>query len=641
MNHKLVLSYKANGIETFDSVILELDLFSQIPSMSEIDYSKCKRVYEDGKYSIKVCLAASELEVSSDDIKNVEVFVNGNMVGNAYLEANEDFLEGTVSYRDSIFEKPFLLLYDFIKISIKVICFGHSIDLEFHTDYLLCLSTNQPDVENINNIVKELSLYNNPQIGEWIFSEVQKEAKMTGLMRGDWLPYAYRSLSSFVQMLEDIASCYKENYNYLKSMGKHTIESEYILKSYDKVNKVTFTSFQWIMHNADYLSKTTGKNGIAYNRDYYLPIKIKAEIKNKSWDTYENRCIVGFLYTVLSKSMGVTKEFSDSLKIEDIKLARVLNTARPQYVAPIITLKRCQIKLNKDLLSRLNHINATLQFLYMQYTQFLGIEGSYLNRVPQKLKTFQEVKPYTQIFERILIWFNYGEYDLAKEKLLLQVKTLDKLFEYFCLFRLLSIFQNHGYILTHSNNHLYQVNNVYDIDMEVANTYILQKDEMTLTLYYQPVISSLNFYNGLALYRTTVEKRNGKKESYFTPDFVLKFAYGDMEEYVLLDAKFSNRTSIQSLHLDDLIYKYGNQIAVNAQLKTPVMVWALQGRTDESYDTYRMHNSSLAQIYKPIPSYGIAKFNTLNKPDRYFWKELLQDVSILSKAELQHNNIAI
>ena len=177
--------------------------------------------------------------------------------------------------------------------------------------------------------------------------------------------------------------------------------------------------------------------------------------------------------------------------------------------------------------------------------------------------------------------------------------------------------------------------------MEVANTYILQKDEMTLTLYYQPVISSLNFYNGLALYRTTVEKRNGKKESYFTPDFVLKFAYGDMEEYVLLDAKFSNRTSIQSLHLDNLIYKYGNQIAVNAQLKTPVMVWALQGRTDESYDTYRMHNSSLAQIYKPIPSYGIAKFNTLNKPDRYFWKELLQDVSILSKAEIRHSKIAV
>lgn len=55
------------------------------------------------------------------------------------------------------------------------------------------------------------------------------------------------------------------------------------------------------------------------------------------------------------------------------------------------------------------------------------------------------IKDYAQVFEIIVRWFRYGEYSLEKERLILQVKTLDKLFEYYCLLRLLKLLADNGY----------------------------------------------------------------------------------------------------------------------------------------------------------------------------------------------------
>lgn len=610
---------------------LELPLHSYAPNIYSMDYSKCERVIEDGSYRMDVTLDSTGF---SDTAYQTEIYVNGSLSGCSSLKKVGNTLAGSVFFIDlrgeynQHYGKPFLLLYDFVIISIKITDQDDN-PVEFYTDFMLCLSTHQSDVENINNILNDLSKFNDSQIGEWLFNGVNKGTSV-GLMEGEWHSYTYKSLNSYIQLIEDIVLCYKDNFAYFQSMGTHTLATEFMLLPYDKINKITRNSFNWILQNSEQLTEVFERTGMQYNNKYYVPAKIKTEIKHKSSDTYENRVIVSFLYTTLTSADYIYKSFNCNFLIEETRLNAVLAQVPAKYCAPIITIKSCQVSFNKILLARLDNLLKTMRDLYFKYSLLFNLRDcEFMKKIPRKSKVFQEVRPYTQVFERIMRWFQYGEFSLAKDNLILQIKTLDKLFEYFCLFKLLSIFSDNGFTLANQINPVGNFEYVsddklYHNDRDIANTFVLQKHDVKATLYYQPVISSKRFENGLKLYRTRHMQR------YFTPDFVIKFENNDSEEYVILDAKFSNRTNIINKYLPDVMLKYANEIAVNADIKTPVMVWILQGRTDDSYDVYRFHNSPLAKLYKQSISFGIIKFSTLNKTEQNFWNVLSENVSVLS-----------
>lgn len=112
----------------------------------------------------------------------------------------------------------------------------------------------------------------------------------------------------------------------------------------------------------------------------------------------------------------------------------------------------------------------------------------------------------------------------------------------------------------------------YQNEKDVANTYLLSNGEVTATLYYQPVISAVQFENDLTLFRTT--KPPAGNPDYYTPDFVLKFTSSeDDEEYAIFDAKFSSRANIKKHSLPEVIRKYSCEISAASRSSAPKMVW--------------------------------------------------------------------
>lgn len=106
------------------------------------------------------------------------------------------------------------------------------------------------------------------------------------------------------------------------------------------------------------------------------------------------------------------------------------------------------------------------------------------------------------------------------------------------------------------------------VTKDVANTYLLSNGEVTATLYYQPVISAVQFENDLTLFKTT--KPPAGNPDYYTPDFVLKFASSeDDEEYAIFDAKFSSRANIKKHSLPEVIRKYSCEISVASRSSAP------------------------------------------------------------------------
>ena len=608
---------------------VELNLTDYLTDMSSVDFSKCTAVFEDGSYGIHFMCD----QHTQTNIELVEVCVNGEIIGNIVLNKEVDIVEGYTRYREGIFaEQPFLLHYDLVTLSF-ILSFVDGSSKEYFSDFLLCVSKNQEDATNIQKMLQELIAFDDSQVGEWIFSDTERGAS-NSLYEGKWNKRSYKSLSSYIQLLENVISCYKSSYTYFKMQGKHTIKRSKILVSYENVKTVSRDSVNWIMQNTDQLASVPYSSGIQYQGKNYLPYRIRTDSNRKSWDVYENRVVVGFLHTALLNAKQIYAEFDRDIVNEERIISRIHGSFPKEYRAPIITIKSLQVSFCRILLGKLSRSIDVLQGIYKQYVALFDVSPSLLTTFPKKTSTFCEIKPYVQVFEIIVHWFQYGEYSLEKERLILQVKTLDKLFEYYCLLRLLKLLADNGYkkadiekpVFKHSYT---SADGYYQNEKDIANTYMLSCNDVAVTLYYQPVISAVRFENNLTLYRTT--KPPYYKPDYYTPDFVLKFSSSEHnEEYVIFDAKFSSRANIKSHSLPEVIRKYSREFGVAADSRAPKMVWILQGRVNSSENAiWRYHNSPLASMYRPITSYGIVSINTAVEINQRLWNEIKNNVSII------------
>ncbi len=607
----------------------EFNLSDCLMDMSSIDLSKCAVVFEDGSYEIYFACD----QYNKIDIESVTVCVNGEQVGSIILDADTAIIEGFIKYRDDIFAKqPFLLHYDLVAVSF-ILLFVDGSSKEYFTDFLLCVSKSQEDVTNIQSMIQELIAFDDSQIGEWIFSNTEQNVS-NSLYQGKWNKHAYKSLNSYIQLLEQVIVCYKNNYAYFKIQGKHTIKQSSVLVPYEKVKKVSRDSFNWIVQNTDQLASISYTSGIQYQGKSYLPYHIKTDMSKKSWNVYENRVVMGFLHAVLLNAKQIFAEFDGDILNEERIISRIHGSFPKEYCAPIITIKSLQVSFCRILLGKLNHSIGTLQSLYKQYETLFDVPILVLTVLPRKTSTFCEIKPYTQVFEIIVHWFQYGEYSLEKERLILQVKTLDKLFEYYCLLRLLKLLADNGYQKANVKEPIFKynytsANKYYQNEKDVANTYLLSNNGVVVTLYYQPVISAVQFENDLTLYRTT--KPSSGKPNYYKPDFVLKFSSDEHnEEYVIFDAKFSSRMNIKNYSLPEVIRKYSCELCAAADSYAPKMVWILQGRVNSSENLiWRYHNSPLVSTCRPITSFGIVSVNTVVEIRQQLWDEIRNNISLL------------
>lgn len=608
---------------------LDINLSEQVVDISSVNFTKCNVIFEDGSYEIYF----SCNEYMKKELELIEVCVNGKKVGTVDLNNGNDFIVGDVVYSKSILAKqPFLLHYDLVILSFRLLFYDGS-SREYFSDFLLCVSKNQDDTLNIQKMLQELIAFDDPQIEEWLFCDNKSDTSIS-LREGKWNKHAYKSLSSYIQLLERVISCYKSNYSYFKMQGKHTLKRSQVMVSYGNVKLISRNSFQWIMQNADQLSEVPYSGGIQYQGKTYLPYYMQTEINKKSWDVYENRVIVGFLYTVLLNAKRIYVEFDKDVLDEERIISIMQGGFLNEYRAPIITIKSLQVSFCRTLLDKLNKSIKILQSLYNRYILIFDIVPSVLDSFPRKTSTFCEVKPYVQVYEVIVQWFRYGEYTLEKEKLILQVKTLDKVFEYYCLLQLLKVLSDNGYhkadVRKPTYKYKYQLADaLYQSEKDVANTYLLCNNDIMVTLYYQPVISSIGFENNLTLYRTTKPPRG--IPDYYTPDFVMKFSSAEhKEEYIIFDSKFSSRINIKRYHMDEVIKKYSTELGVAANMRAPKMVWILQGRINSNENViWRYHNSPLASLYQPITSYGIVYVNTTVGISQKLWAEIKKNISFL------------
>ncbi|MDR2484552.1 MAG: DUF2357 domain-containing protein [Treponema sp.] len=588
---------------------------------------------EEGVYICRVLLSGMAYRLVS-----AELFLNNEPIGCSLRVPYMQDKQGEETAIDILFKndfeskeegQPFLLQYDLVRLSLCIQYDGGSFGtqyLYYSSDYLPCLSKYSDNVENKEAILKALFEFDDDRISDLMFPAKPNQTGPGTFLQGGWQKNSYKSLGSYIQMIEAVCLCYERNYPSFKNNVKHTIAKQSSMQSYRNIRNITANSLQWLFQNSEQLVKVQGTTAIQFNNKYYLPYRMHIEKSIKSFDIYENQAVLGFLQLVYNHARYIETQLKNDIEAEDKLVDKLQRMEHGGMRMSVIPVKRIQIQNSRSQLQVLQSLILTIERQYPKYQEILRCFEKQLAGIPQKTKVFQEVQPYRHIFEQIMEWYRFGEFNLLKENLIFNIKTMDTLFEYYCLYKLLLMLQDAGFTEpvpgeAPSTYHTYKPA-VYPYHCDIANTYRFQKKDIRITLYYQPVIRADDFENRITLYRTT------SFQDCYTPDFMFKIEDPlNAACYVIMDAKYSTGETIRKYYMDKTILKYSCQVSGMEQ--HPVkLVWLLQGRTDytmrnstENTPIEKYHNSPLADKYKPDISYAVIPVNNKTDMSR-LWHEI-------------------
>lgn len=483
------------------------------------------------------------------------------LVGNAVLiEQNS-----TSTYQ------PFLLHYDATKLQIEIVL-DDGQRIYMHSNYFLCTCSSENN-RNISRILEELSALNDSQILDLMFMqniyEESFEQSSDNLLTEH---RSYKSLVSYIELIEHIIECYQKQHSIFMNSAKHVLVKGYELQNFESVRSITHKNYQWLMHHPEVLAKIdNAPYGIDINGQKYLPSRMQGEVTKKNYDTPENRAVIGFIRTVMSSADKVLSQYCSILDEQQHFVGNVPENAEESSQAPIMALKGIQIRIFRKHIDTLRSLIASLNRIYLSYAKIFGIRDAVLQKRSLKSKVFREIKPYAAVLSCIRTYLFYGEFNASKDFLLFKVNRLDKLFEYYCLYRIISMLLQNGFVASSDRipiNFKYRKTAKFiSSDDQVANTYYFERGKQRITLYYQPIISSNRFENGIRAFRTTLSSSNRLSQySFFTPDFILKVSSGDNklwdDDYIIFDSKFSDANNVKRHYIEDLKNKYADEVAI-------------------------------------------------------------------------------
>lgn len=513
-------------------------------------------------------------------ITSISIELNQQRIGYCEIESL-----GSGNYKaKAVFEQrggvdssqPFLLQYDLLVVTF-ILTFEDGYTLPLYAQPLLCASQNSNDAENINQILFELTNLENNRLLDIMFKQGQFTARSSN--KDTWRNFeenrSYQSLSEYSFLIEQIIKCYTRNFSYFKTQAKHSLTKTQKVVPFNQVKTVSGNNFNWLTQHLEELTLVDKSMAVIHYQDKgYQPLHMQTEGVQKSYSTYENMVVIGFLHLVLHNANKIASEYQAFITQQREQLNQGTQLSHGAYQAPIITMKLIQLEHCEQ---ELNHLYSSLNQLtnlYVNYQQILKLPPTFLKTFPRKSKIFQELKPYADVFMNIWHFFQFGSFHLDKDRMLFEVTTLDRLFEYYCLYRLLEMLVIQGFKPVPNGNSIFEYGILKSTMIKhsendaVANTYILRRGSQQVVLYYQPVIYSKCFENGIRAYRTTQSAFGSSRlyGDFYTPDFIMRFRNSDDErgqdEYVIFDAKFAQTNTILQYYINELTRKYAFETAI-------------------------------------------------------------------------------
>ncbi len=310
------------------------------------------------------------------------------------------------------------------------------------------------------------------------------------------------------------------------------------IKATQAVN-LTEHSVHWALTHLDTLLPVSAPTAgsIAVGGRFYELDEIETYALTEETNVYENQVIAGYLENIAARLSEVERFCFGQLQALESEgfIAQV-----PSGYGSIFDIKR---KVGRKRFGKLLTECAALQRVCADQSAFWRLHlpvTRTVREMPEVTPGFLASPHYHQAFRQVVAWHGLGRLNLAGERFLYGLRTIDRLYEFYCLFRLVETLREAGWepVSRERRPPAPHVRERGDWNARPDNTYTFaSRDGERITLFYEPEIERAPD-GALGLVRT-MEGGPG-----FLPDFVLKFeprseaAGAGPPSYLILDAKY-------------------------------------------------------------------------------------------------------
>lgn len=479
-------------------------------------------------------------------IADVRVYVNDVLESSVYNNGRIYFPSRGISNR-----RIFLDCYGFAELSITLILVDGQ-ECTLNSEYLPILVRR----EELNNSVEAMArfVYNNQ---EWLLLNGELKPKKTSGLKEN----GYRSLATQILLAEEIAAIYESSYGYFKANSRFKLEKMSVIERLERIQYVTQGTLSYTATHPEYLRQVNSTQGIFIGNRVYQPQKTETVQNTRSYDIYENRVILAFLRNMID-SVQSLQGYCCNL------LSKIPNDEdySSEYIYSSFFMFSETRKMIEDGKTQLEKLSEKFTYLWGMYSDILRIPLDQHIVPPRPTAIFLSVPQYNRIFVRIHQWFSFGIYNFSKEHFMLSFIKISALYESYLLAKFLCYFRDRGYSLESSRRCVYPVSKRWKYkNTSVRNTFVLKNGQKMITLYYQPVIfdTDQRSVNGIGLYRNnSISVYAGNEDDcrqgghYYVPDFLIKIEENGDSQYMIVDAKFSDYSSVRRYYVKDLVFKY-------------------------------------------------------------------------------------
>lgn len=547
-------------------------------------------VKENWKYSLRLLLPP-EIELS-----NATVSVNGGDALNVGCSGRGMVKIAKQRYR--IYELvltsdgsyPFWLTFGFARLEVRIDASnGRAAEATLSTCDIPCESNTLEQGPLIRGMLDELLDTEGDDAIQWMFTGRCNECKAYSILDAAFVDNAPKSLNSMIQLLEAVSILYKSHLSYFNSHGFSRIVQVKAKVAPANIRRIGHNELQWIARNMDALSETKQETNLVHRGRFYTLRYIETNRKVKTYNSYENRLVLGFLREATQRARAIlqilVREYDEIAEIE----SKLNSIADKGAQLPAAILLSQYVARGSGLLERLRCVTNDLERLFRFYRKALPEVECVFSMPVRKTKIFQEVQEYSSIYDMIQLWNRFGDFSLAREQLALHALRLDKLYEYYVLYKLLKELKSFGFEKDYQFENPvlcaeYSVDDgFYANERQVATQYNLCMGHIHITLYYQPVIyADLTEENGITLHR--LSKSGWNKDKYWMPDYLLKVCEdGAFPRWHVFDAKFSQMQTLWRYFPKEGIFaqsiaKYSTDIGSRKENGGVESVWLFAGR---------------------------------------------------------------
>lgn len=506
-------------------------------------------------------------DFKSEKIKSIRIYINDYLLPSVH---NADKIEfRSEMYRNG---KVFRDCYGYVKISLELTVnseFDNEENYVFKSKSIpVCVRPNE-EHDSLKKMLKYV--YNNYE--DLLYNDITNSYLNNEMKAGN-----NQGIEMQIHALKQITITYGELYSYFRSQAKIKIDQTETVDSFEKIKHISHNTIKYISCHPELLSQSDYYTGIKYNGMNLIPYKTLILSNRTSKDIYENQIIVSFLEFLNSK----VKDLIQSVKNVNINKKVRLNVDKEYILSNEFLSSEIRSKLNVYL-KELVDIENKISSLYLEYRDILSVSKINIYEKPKPTSAFINIPQYRRVYDCISKWFDYGAYDLSKEKHMLAFLMAHQLYEYYILLKIKDYFISIGYETNECNAYFYTMkrNSLYK-NTKFNNTFKLKYKECDVTIYFQPVIST-GIENGIGLYRNTsiMFSSDGKnnKGRYYTPDYVLKIKMGHKIKYLILDAKYTTEDTIKKYIVPEVAFKYLVSISEVDENEELVGVYLINGKS--------------------------------------------------------------